>query len=116
MSETPTSDWSWINAAAQRFERAWKQGPRPRIEEFLVEVEESLWPPLLEDLLRVECELRRRAGEEPSREDERGAGRSPMVPRARMNPFGDFSALYDRGTPTPAPGLDRIRFPGRRRR
>src|SRR5262249_15992867 len=27
------------------------------------------WPPLLEELLRVECELRRRAGEEPSPEE-----------------------------------------------
>jgi hypothetical protein len=65
MSEVPTGDWSWIDAAAQRFERAWKQGPRPRIEDFLVKVDESRWPLLLEELLQVECELRRRSGEEP---------------------------------------------------
>jgi len=67
MSEVATGDWTWINAVADRFERAWKHGLRPRIEDFLAEVAESRWPPLLEELLRVEGELRRRAGEEPSR-------------------------------------------------
>ena len=44
MNEIPTSDWTWINAAADRFERAWKQGPRPRIEDYLAEVEDSRRP------------------------------------------------------------------------
>jgi hypothetical protein len=69
VSEIPTSDWTWINAAADRFERAWKQGPRPRIEEYLAEVDEQRWPRLLEELVRVECELRRRDGEEPAPEE-----------------------------------------------
>ena len=30
MSEGPTSDWTWINAAADRFERAWKAERRGR--------------------------------------------------------------------------------------
>ncbi len=65
MAETPSSDWTWINAAADRFERAWKQEPRPRIENYLAEVDEERRPRLLEELLRVEYELRRRDGEEP---------------------------------------------------
>jgi len=69
MSEIPTGDWSWVHAAAERFERAWKKGPHPRIEDFLAEVDESRWAPLLEELIRVESELRRRAGE-PSSDDE----------------------------------------------
>jgi WD40 repeat protein len=69
VSEIPPSDWTWINAAADRFERAWNQGTRPRIEDYLAEVEESQRPALLEELLRVELELRRRAGEEPVPED-----------------------------------------------
>ena len=69
MSEIPTSDWTWINAAADRFERAWHQGTRPRIEDHLAEVEELQRPALLEELFRVELELRRRAGEEPVPED-----------------------------------------------
>ena len=69
MSEIPTADWTWINAAADRFERDWKQGPRPRIEDFLAEVDEARRPLLLEELLRVERELRRRDGEEPDPEE-----------------------------------------------
>jgi WD40 repeat protein len=65
MAETASSDWTWINAAADRFERAWKQGPRPRIEDYLAEVDEERRVALLEELLRVECELRGCSGEEP---------------------------------------------------
>ena len=39
MSEIPTGDWTWINEAADRFERAWKTGPRPKIEDYLTEAE-----------------------------------------------------------------------------
>jgi hypothetical protein len=35
MAELPSSDWSRIDAAAVRFERQWKEGPRPLIEDFL---------------------------------------------------------------------------------
>ncbi|MGO9916156.1 MAG: WD40 repeat domain-containing serine/threonine protein kinase [Isosphaeraceae bacterium] len=69
MSEISSSDWTWINAAAERFERAWKQGTRPRIEDYLDEVDEPRKPALFEELLRVEIELRRRAGEEPGTEE-----------------------------------------------
>jgi superkiller protein 3 len=71
MSEIPTGDWSWVNKAAERFERAWKKGPRPRIEDYLMEVPESQWPPLLQELMRVEGELRAQAGEEPNAEEYR---------------------------------------------
>ena len=71
MSEIPSADWSWVHATAERFERAWKKGPRPRIEDFLATVGETFWPPLLEELLRVENELRRSEGEEPILDDYR---------------------------------------------
>jgi len=71
MNEIPTADWTWINAAAERFERAWKQGRRPRIEDYLAEVDESRWPRLLEELLRVERELLLRAGAQPDPEEYR---------------------------------------------
>ena len=51
MVEIPTADWSWIDAAAERFERAWKEGPRPRIEDYLNEVEEPRRTRLLDELL-----------------------------------------------------------------
>jgi WD40 repeat protein/tRNA A-37 threonylcarbamoyl transferase component Bud32 len=72
MSETPTADWTWINDVADRFEREWKTGQRPRIEDYLAEADPALRPALLEELLRVELELRRRAGEDPTAEEYRG--------------------------------------------
>ena len=41
MREVPPEDWSWVNAAADRFERDWKQGRALRIEDYLAEVSES---------------------------------------------------------------------------
>jgi WD40 repeat protein/tRNA A-37 threonylcarbamoyl transferase component Bud32/Tfp pilus assembly protein PilF len=64
MSEIPTADWTWVNAAAERFEQAWKDGKRPRLEDYLLEAEESRSSALLKELMRVELELRRRNGEE----------------------------------------------------
>ena len=51
MADIPTADWSWIDSAAERFERAWKNGERPRIEDFLIKVAEPHWSPLLEELM-----------------------------------------------------------------
>jgi WD40 repeat protein/tRNA A-37 threonylcarbamoyl transferase component Bud32 len=71
MSDLPTTDWTRINDVADRFERAWKTGSRPRIEDFLAEAEPGLREAFLEELLRVELELRRRAGEDPTAEEYR---------------------------------------------
>src|SRR5262245_8901533 len=65
MAEIPTADWTRINDFADRFERAWKTGQRPRIEDYLAEGEPGLRAGLLEELLRVELELRRGDGEAP---------------------------------------------------
>jgi serine/threonine-protein kinase len=65
MAEIHTADWTRINDAADRFERAWKQGQRPRIEDYLAEADPGLRAALLEELLRVERELRRGQGEDP---------------------------------------------------
>jgi hypothetical protein len=35
MSGSPSGDWTQVNAAADRFERAWRAGPRPRIDDVL---------------------------------------------------------------------------------
>src|ERR1700733_1793836 len=65
MPDIATADWSWINAAAERFERAAKEGRRPRIEDYLANVAQARREALLDELMRVELELRRRAGEQP---------------------------------------------------
>jgi serine/threonine protein kinase/formylglycine-generating enzyme required for sulfatase activity len=71
MAENPTADGSWINAAVERFKRAWKNGERPRIEKFLINVPEPQRPLLFQQLMRVAAELPRRAGEEPRAEEYR---------------------------------------------
>ena len=72
MAEMPSADWTWINAEADRFERSWKRGPRPRIEDFLAGVDEPRRPALLDELLRIERERRQREGEHPRAEEYRG--------------------------------------------
>jgi serine/threonine-protein kinase len=65
LSDNLTADWTWINDIADRFERAWKDGLQPRIEDYLAEFEEPPRAALLEELLRVEIELRRKSGNTP---------------------------------------------------
>ena len=54
-----------IDAIVTPFDRAWRGGQRPRIEELLVGVAEPRRSHLLAELLRVEQEYRRETGEEP---------------------------------------------------
>ncbi len=69
MNEIPTADWTWIAAAANRFEQEWKKGSLPRIEDYLAELDESRRPLLLEELMRVEHELLPTLGIKVDRED-----------------------------------------------
>jgi eukaryotic-like serine/threonine-protein kinase len=55
-----------LDAACDRFEAAWKEGRRPRIEDFLGEATESEQPQWLRALLDVELDFRRAAGEAPT--------------------------------------------------
>ncbi|MGA2706085.1 MAG: hypothetical protein ABSH35_34015 [Isosphaeraceae bacterium] len=67
MSQSRRGEQTWIDAAADRFERQWNTGPdRPRIEDCLADADESGRAHLLAELVRVECELRRAAGEQPT--------------------------------------------------
>ncbi len=67
MSQSLRGEQTWIDAAADRFEREWHSGPdRPHIEDCLDETEPNRRAELLEELVRVECELRRAAGERPT--------------------------------------------------
>src|SRR5262245_18247602 len=59
----PRSPHRAIDAACDRFEATWRAGPRPRIEDFLAEVSQDQRPTLLRELIAVEIELRRAAGE-----------------------------------------------------
>ena len=105
MSEIPTADWTWIDAAAIRFEQEWKKGTRPRIEHFLAEVDESRWPPLLEELLRVERELLQRAGAESDVEEyRRRFPDSAALIDAIFGPQSERSEATEPTTPGPRRG------------
>jgi serine/threonine-protein kinase len=52
------------NQACDRFEAAWRAGQRPRIEDYLAAVPEAERPALLGELLLLEVDYRRLAGEQ----------------------------------------------------
>ena len=64
-----------LDQVCDRFETAWKNvrpgGPRPRIEEFLVDTREPERSRLLQQLLLLEIDYRRQGGEQPCQEDYR---------------------------------------------
>jgi serine/threonine-protein kinase len=67
MSHTPTGGNTWIDELADRFESDWKRGgERPRIADYLAGTSAPHRALLLVELIRVECELRRNAGETPA--------------------------------------------------
>ncbi len=70
MSSLLSGERTWIDEAADRFEHEWTGGPqRPLIEDFLAEAGAGRRAQLLEELVRVERELRRAAGERPTPEE-----------------------------------------------
>ena len=72
MNDAPTPDRTWIDEHADRFERAWKDGrDRPRIEDYLDGQAAFRRSRLIQELVRVERELRLDAGETPIVEEYR---------------------------------------------
>src|SRR5262245_10452109 len=58
----PNEDWSALKEAARRFEDAWRQGPRPAIDDHLP-AGDGLRSRLLVELVHIDLELRLKAGE-----------------------------------------------------
>jgi tetratricopeptide (TPR) repeat protein len=54
-----------IDALCNRFEKAWKEGRRPAIEDYLAEAPAPERSPLLRELIALEMAYRRLAGEQP---------------------------------------------------
>jgi serine/threonine-protein kinase len=71
MGERPLGIETWIDAIATPFDRAWRAGQRPRIEDCLTGINEPRRARLLEELLRVEREHRLRLSENPTLEEYR---------------------------------------------
>ena len=74
-----------VNQACDRFDSAWRQaikdGPRPRIEDFLTGVPAAVLPTLLNELVTLDMYYRRRNGETPLPHEYQG--RFPHWPARR---------------------------------
>src|SRR5690348_13033228 len=66
-----------VDRACDRFEAAWRSGSRPRIEEFLAEVPDQARPRLLRELIALDADYRRLAGESPRPDDYGGLVAGP---------------------------------------
>jgi hypothetical protein len=79
VSELPLPDFDALPAEQVRrlvraclgFERAWRAGPRPRLEDHLAEAGAAVRAPLLRELVLLDVYYRRRAGEWPGAADYR---------------------------------------------
>jgi len=58
----PAADWLALKDAVRRFENAWRQGPRPLIDDYLP-IDISLRARVLIELVHIDLELRLKAGE-----------------------------------------------------
>src|SRR5262245_23999032 len=72
MSGPSGGDESWIGAMADRFDQAWRAGNLPRIEDYLTGEQGTRRSWLLEELLRIERELRFTQGEDPTPDEYQG--------------------------------------------
>src|SRR4051812_31248856 len=61
-----------LDRVSDRFEKAWREGHRPRLEDFLGDAPEPLRSALLRELVRLDGYYRRRAGERPTAEEYQG--------------------------------------------
>ena len=91
-----------VDAVCERFERAWQEGRRPRIEDFLDAESEAARPVLLQELMAAELEWRRSLGECPDRQEylERLGDYAWLVEAA----FESAGSAVHRQKPAPAAG------------
>jgi serine/threonine protein kinase len=91
------SAWRHVDAICDEFDRAWRDGGRPRAEEFLQPVDEPAQTRLLRELILLEVEYRRAAGESPTRAEyvERFPEQQEAVGQAFDNSLSDTVQLSD---------------------
>src|SRR4051812_1537017 len=95
---------TWVDALATPFDRAWRAGQRPRIEDCLAGAETSRHRQLLGELLRVELEYRREAGEAPTPEEYQR--RFAAYPEIVAAAFAEQGTVSIRAFPTVGRGCD----------
>jgi hypothetical protein len=69
MAELSLEELFRVHRAAESFEAAWRQDRRPRLERYVPAGSKRLARAVLENLLGIELELRRKLGERPSFEE-----------------------------------------------
>jgi hypothetical protein len=93
-----------INEACNGFEQAWRAGQRPRIEDYLGDAAPSDQSDLLRELVALEIDYRRQAGEDPSEGEYRArfpalacvplpVGRTARHPGPRSGVTADLPAV-----------------------
>src|SRR5947209_16045551 len=88
----PAEHASALEDVVKRFERAWRQGPRPAIDDFLP-AGDPLRPDVLVELAHVELELRLKAGEAARVEEY--LARYPELTERRAVPLGLIAAEHE---------------------
>jgi serine/threonine-protein kinase len=63
----PLSQERVLEEVYSRFEAAWRAGQRPRIEDYLGPEPDPVRPAVLLELIALDIDYRRRAGERPTR-------------------------------------------------
>jgi serine/threonine protein kinase/Tfp pilus assembly protein PilF len=69
LSDLPPSLARAVDQTCDRFEAAWQGDSRPSLEAFLAEASAELYPLLLRELIPLDVQYRRRAGERPGVQD-----------------------------------------------
>src|SRR4029077_3339765 len=98
------ADWLALKGAVRRFEEAWRQGPRPVIDDYLP-ADRPLRSRVLLELVHIDLELRLKAGEAARVEEY--LARYPELAGDRAVPLGLIAAEYElRGRREPGLALD----------
>ncbi len=66
LEQLKLDDIELVDAACESFQLRWHNGPRPRIDDFLVGFPDEIQAPLAVELIELELSLRRGAGESPA--------------------------------------------------
>jgi serine/threonine protein kinase len=108
----PLSAVRRVNEVCNRFELAWQAGQRPGIEDYLGDVSEPERAALVRDLVALDIDYRRQAGEEPKAEDYRD--RFPAVALAPLlaDPGAEQAGAGPSGTAGPAAAASLPAVPG----
>src|SRR4051794_16266162 len=111
MADQPGSGLDSSSASGRLFRRfgeAWREGRRPRIEDYLGEAPEAERGPLLRQLVRLEIRLRRGQGEDSSADEY--LRRFPALDRDWLS--SELTSGAARGGSPPTPGLTETRAEG----